>query len=172
MATGSQIWVPKLEVVIWLRTLSLTLQRSGVGHATSSGRSLSCFVWSQSVSLYFEVLVQQRPWCSFFVWHCCLLPSRTQYGHERLFDNTHFLFNQSVNNLSIGDAGPDIERYESFIQELSRGFKRINRLRFEKIVPECEFRDEPLFRGGCRIRKAMGGNLMSKAGLLESNRSH
>ena len=120
VATGSQIWVPKLEVVIWLRTLSLntSTEWSRSRHFKWSIAFMFCVV---AVSVF--ILRGPGPATPMVLFFClALLLAAIAYAvwSRTLIRYTHFLFNQSVNNLSIGDAGPDIERYESFIQELSR----------------------------------------------------
>lgn len=120
VVTGSQIWVPKLEAVIWLRTLSLNT-------SATWGRSYH-FQWSITfmicvVAVSALMLPGAGPATPIvIIFGLVLLLAAVAYAvwSWDLIRYTHFLTSEGVNTLSIGDAGPDIAHYESFVQELSR----------------------------------------------------
>ncbi|MFO1005780.1 MAG: hypothetical protein U0929_07475 [Planctomycetaceae bacterium] len=120
VVTGSRIWIPKLEAVIWLRTLSQNT-------STVWGRSYH-FQWAVVfmicvVAVSALMLPGAGPAMPIvIIFGLVLLLAALAYARWSwdLIRYTHFLTSEGVNTLSIGDAGPDIERYDSFIQEVSR----------------------------------------------------
>jgi hypothetical protein len=120
VATGSRIWVPKLEAVIWLRTLS--------ANTTVVWMRTAHFQWAVTVAICIAAVhFVFLPFAGLaFGWIVgfgllLLIPALAYaYRSRKLIRYTHFVTKEGVNILSVGDAGPDIERYESFVQELLR----------------------------------------------------
>ncbi|RLS40272.1 MAG: hypothetical protein DWH81_07355 [Planctomycetota bacterium] len=127
VVTGASLWVPKLEMVIWLRTLSPNTSTVW-GRSYHSKWSIAFLICVVAVSVF--LLRGPGPATPTVLIFClALLFAAIAYAlwSRALIRYTHFMFNESVNTLSIGDAGPDIERYESFIEELSRRIEGIRK---------------------------------------------
>ena len=119
VVTGSKTWIPRIECMLWLKTLSNNSETLWIRSAHFQWASilLACILavsslilpgaGSEVVPILIFVGILILPVLAYIFW------SRTLIRYAQ-FSTLH-----GPTVLSVGDAGPDRERFDSFVKELT-----------------------------------------------------